>query len=171
MNDTNFYKRIIREIDYIKNSLPQYRMYEFTEDKDKIISISLYSEKNNFLEFKIPKDYPFKPPLSLTINGENYRYRLKEMPSKIYYLYYHPEKMYMDDSISINKQCRPTCLCCNNLLCPANWTPVTRIPHILKEIELHNDIKRNIMYKLKLKEIFDFRSLPLDLIRNVYLFL
>ena len=39
------------------------------------------------------------------------------------------------------------------------------------EIELHNDIKRNIMYKLKLKEIFDFRYLPLDLIRNVYVFL
>jgi hypothetical protein len=165
------FKRIFREIEYIKNSLPEYRMYEFTEEKDKIISISLYTQKNNFLEFKLPKDYPFKPPLSFTINGENYRYRLKEMPSKIYHLYYHPEKMYMDDRSSMNKDCRPNCLCCNSLLCPANWSPITRIPHILKEIELHNDIKRNIMYKLKLKELFDFRSLPLDLIRNVYVFL
>lgn len=164
-------KRVNREILSIQGELPEYKIVEVIENKDASIILTIYSPKGNVLEFKIPNDYPFKPLLSLLVNGTNYRYKLKEMPTKIYYLYYHPEKMYVDDTTSINKECRPTCLCCNTLLCAANWSPVIDIPHILKEIESHNDIKRKIMYKLRLKEIIEFRCLPMELIRNIYLFL
>jgi hypothetical protein len=164
-------KRITREIEYIENSLPQYTVAHYIENTDKTMLVSLISPNNNLLQFKFSRDYPFKPPVSLKVNGYNYRQRLNRMPLKIYYLYYHPEKMYMDDTTSIPIGCVPNCLCCSSLLCGGNWTAVLRISDILKELENHNLIKRNIMYKIYLKELADYKGLPLELIKTIYEFL
>jgi len=165
-------RRINREILLIQETFPEYEISEFTVHKDKTITLIIYTPNYNRLDFTIPHDYPFKPPLSLTINGTNYRYKLKNMPKRIDYLYYHPNKLYTDDtrSISISNN-RPNCLCCTSLLCSANWSPVICLTYILKEINIHNDLKRHIMYILRLKEIFDFTILPLELFQLIYEFL
>jgi len=171
MKCSTCFKRITREIEHIENTLPQYTVVEFTENIDKTMILSLLSPNNNLLRFTFSSDYPFKPPVSLKVNGYNYRQRLNKMPLKIYYLYYHPEKMYMDDTTSLPIGCVTNCLCCSSLLCGGNWTAVLRISDILKELENHNRIKRNIMYKIYLKELADYKRLPLDIIKTIYEFL
>lgn len=166
-------KRILREINYIKDNMPEYTIVDEIEENKlkKEMSIHITSPNYNNFIFRLPYDYPFKPPTKLSCNGENYRYSLKNMPTRIYYLYYHPEQMYFQEKLETINYNRRDCLCCNTLLCSANWTPVNMLHHILKEIKDHNILKKNIMYKLTLKNVFDYFDLPLELMRNVYNFL
>ena len=162
-------KRINREIDYLQTNKPEYQIYSFTQNTDKTLTLEIVSPNLNILEFIIGDDYPFKPPISLKLNGKNYRYLIKHMPARIEHLYYNPDKMYPAEiCYSFTK---PECLCCTGLLCPVNWSPVVTIGHILKEINGHNYLKRHFSYKLLLKELFDHRRLPLELIRSIYQYL
>lgn len=163
-------KRISRDILHIKTHMQEYDVYDIEEHKNKTLTITIITPNCNRLEFIIPNDYPFKPPQSILINGQNYRYRLKNMPSRIYDLYYHPYKMYPEDT-TISNMKPPECLCCNTLLCPSNWSPVVSIHHILTEITKHNELKSSIKYKLLFKELFDNKKLPFDLIPVIYAFL
>ena len=165
------FKRMKREISMIEETFPEYRISDFIQNTDKTMTLILYTPKYNQLVFTIPTEYPFKPPLSLTINGENYRYRLKNIPKRLNYLYHHPHKLYIDDTSTVNISTIPTCLCCTSLLCAANWSPVICLTYILKEIDTHNDLKRHMIYKLRLKEIFNSKDLPLELFRNIYSYL
>ena len=45
------------------------------------------------------------------------------------------------------------------------------IHHILKEIGDHNQLKQMIAYKLTLRDIFDNKQIPLELIRFVLAYL
>lgn len=168
-------KRLQREINYIKEKMSEYTIInpdEIEEDKLKReIYFHIITPNCNELVFTLHYDFPFKPPQNLNLNGQNYRYSLKNMPKRIYYLYYHPEQMYFQEKKESINYSKIQCICCSSLLCPDNWSPVYMIYHILNEIKVHNALKRNIMYKLMLKNIFDYLSLPLELMRNIYDFL
>ena len=96
---------------------------------------------------------------------------LKNMPKKIEYLYYSSNDMYFEENMKYENLKKQNCLCCSTLLCGDNWTPACKISNILNEINDHNSIKRQIMYRILLKNIFDYFNLPVDLIRNVYYYL
>ena len=162
-------KRINRDMVIITEEMPEYAIYSFNETKNNTLTIEIVTPNQNILEFVLPNDYPFKPPISLKINGMNYKYQLKNMPSRIQYLYNHPYKMYPEENIiqTVNMDC----LCCTGLLCSGNWSPVVSIKDILLEINRHNDLKRHLMYKILLKKIFDKKNIMLELLRAVYDFL
>lgn len=162
-------KRLNRDISMIVEEMPEYEIYSFNETPNNTIIIEFVTLNMNILEFVLPNDYPFKPPISLKINGSNYKYQLKNMPSRIQYLYNHPYKMYPEENIikSVNMRC----LCCTGLLCLENWSPVVGIKDLLQEINQHNNLKRHLMYKIVLKNIFDKRNIILDLLRNIYEYL
>ena len=166
-------RRLKREIDYIKDKMPEYIILDEIEENKikKEIYFRIITHNNNQLVFTLPYDFPFKPPQNLLLNGQNYRYSLKNMPTRIYYLYYHPEQMYFQEKKENVNYNKIQCICCSSLLCPDNWTPVNMIYHILNEIKQHNVLKRNIMYKLNLKMIFNYYNLHFDLMRNIYDFL
>jgi len=166
-------RRIPRDLLHIKTNMQEYDVcdIEDTNSNNKTIILNIITPNYNRLEFTIPNDYPFKPPIDLKINGENYRYNLKNMPKRIANLYNYPYKLYPEDITGSNIQ-RKECLCCSTLLCPDNWSPVVSIHDILNEITKHNELKESIKYKLLLKELFDGNKLlTFDLFRLIYGFL
>ena len=174
-------KRINREVTLIQEKLPDHEvglmedpLFENNNNNNiynKNKYIEVITPNHNRLVFTLPNDYPFKPPLGLTINGENYRVLLKSMPIRIQYLYDHPNDLYFQEKANITHFKKPSCLCCSTLLCGENWTPVCTMYSILNEIKGHNDLKRQIVYKLSLKPIFDKYELPIDLLRYLFTFL
>lgn len=180
-------RRIIKEIEYIEKNMTQYQVQnldlgndfynnynnKYTENinNDKNIYLEIITPNFNSLIFKIPRDYPFNPPLKLTLNGEDYRYNLKNMPNRINYLYNHPNDVYFEEKSNITHFKGPGCLCCSSLLCGENWSPTFKIYSILNEIELHNQLKNQIKYKLTLKPIFDKFGIPIDILRYLLRFL
>jgi len=171
MNDSSR-KRIAKEIESIENNFTNYEIniLDINEAKTEI-NIEIITPNYNKLVFTLPNDYPFKPPKELKLNGQNYRFLLKNMPKRVEYLYYHPNIMYVDERCTFKHYKIPECICCSSLLCPDNWSPVMRLERILIEINQHNELKRNIMYKLRLKEIFDKSEMPLELFRSIIVFL
>lgn len=172
-------KRIMKEIEYIEENMPTYQVQilDFMNDldsnicNDKYIFLEIITPNFNILVLKIPSDYPFKPPLKVTLNGEDYRYKIKNMPNRINYLYYHPNDVYFEEKNKIKHFKSPKCLCCTSLLCGENWSPVCKISSILEEINQHNQLKNQIKYKLVLKPIFDKFGLPIDILRYLLIFL
>ena len=171
--NTTCKKRLQREINYIKEKMSEYTILDEMQENEskREIYLHIITPSQNELVFTLPYDFPFKPPQNLSVNGQNYRYLLKNMPTRIYYLYYHPDEIYFKEkSVNINYN-NTNCLCCSSLLCADNWSPVNMVYHILNEIKQHNELKRIIMYKLMLKNMFDYFELPLELMRNIYDFL
>ena len=179
-------RRLVKEIDILYEKMPTYELYIFghndpCEDddcdckpRDKNIHIQIVTPNLNRLTMTLSQDYPFKPPRFMKINGRDYRYNLKHMPKRVEYLYNHPDDMYYEEFAKSKRQpsclcC--TCLCCKSLLCSDNWSPAIMLHNILKEVEEHNLLKRQIMYKFALKNLFDKRHLPLELLRSVYKYL
>ena len=177
-------KRITNEIKYIEKNLPFYKISEL--DNINTINninninnintinktyIEVITPNNNKLIFELSNNYPFKPPISLLCNGHNYIYVIKKMPFRIKYLYNNPNEMYYDGKSKTINFNNSSCLCCNSLLCPDNWSPICTLYNILDEINEHNKLKNKIMNKLILKTIFDNFNLPLELISIVYKFL
>ena len=163
-------KRLLNEIKYIKENMSEYHV-EILNDTEKTIQVEVITPKLSYLLFVLGNDYPFKSPISLTCNGINYRYKLKNMPRKIEYLYYHPSNIYFQENFKKIHFSKPNCLCCSTLLCGENWSPIFTIPDILIEIQKHNQLKLHIGYKLTLKSIFDKNRLPIDLLHFLYEFL
>ena len=176
-------RRLSKEIDFLEEKMPTYQLFILDgcedndcncEEKDKNIHIQFVSPNGNCLTMTLLQDYPFKPPRYLKINGRDYMYNMKRMPPRINYLYNHPDDMYYNENAKMKNSAiclNCTCLCCHSILCGDNWSPAVMLFHILKEIEGHNLIKRKIMYKFALKNLFDKRNLPLELLRSVYQYL
>jgi hypothetical protein len=176
-------RRLIKEIDILSKQMPTYELYILDECEDndcdckpryKNIHIEIVTPNLNRLTMTLSQDYPFKPPRFLKINGRDYRYNLKHMPKRVEYLYNHPDDMYYEEFAKSTRQpsclcC--TCLCCKSILCSDNWSPAIMFHNILKEVEEHNLLKRQIMYKFALKNLFDKLHLPLELLRSVYKYL
>lgn len=109
-----------------------------SERKENAISIKIIKDKNIY-ELDLEKDYPFKPPVNIKYNGNNYKkslfnYSLKS--KKILKSYYFME-----------------CLCCNTLLCAGNWTPACNICHIINEIDKIKKIQKEIIIRILCDEI------------------
>lgn len=165
-------KRIKKEIAIIQEKLPSYEVYLMEmQEYDKNTYIEVITPNYNRLVFNIPNDFPFKPPMGLTLNGENYRQKLKFMPKRIQYLYDNPNDVYYQERSIIKHYKKPECLCCSTLLCPDNWSPVCTLYRLLVEINDHNILKRQISYKLCLKPIFDKYGLPVEILRYLFVFL
>jgi hypothetical protein len=170
---TIYEKRLPREIQFIEQYMPSYSFHEsFLDENEKMNKLEIVSPHGNILRFSIPNDYPFKAPVKLECNGYNYRFLLKNMPTRIHYLYTFPNEVYFREGVYIHAQRKSTkCICCSGLLCPENWSPVMMIHHILSEIDGHNRLKQCIMYKLVLKDIFEKKNIPFELIRNTFEYL
>jgi hypothetical protein len=165
-------KRILTEIEYIKKNMPLYQAniidYSFNNNNTYV---EVITPNCNMLLFTLPSTYPFNGPSSLTLNGDNYRFLLNKMPPRIKYLYENPNDIYYNESCKMKHFSRPDCLCCSNLLCPENWSPVCKIFSVLNEIEQHNQLKSHIKYKLTFDIIIEKFNLTPDIIRLVYCFL
>jgi len=171
--ENNFYtKRLPRELEYIEKHMPTYSFYNnFFDTSLNANCLELITPNENILRIVIPKNYPFKAPIRLELNGKNYRELIRNMPRRIHYLYKYPTNAYFEEKINASTSSSRECICCTGLFCPTNWTPCIMIHHMLKEIEDHNKLKQLIVYKLTLKEIFYSKQMPTDLIRNVLGFL
>lgn len=84
--------------------------------------------------FILSKSYPFTKP-KLLINDRPYYEILKTNSLKIM-------KLLIDYQGS-------DCICCTSVLC--NWSPAITIDNILNEIDITNNLKRYIKYKLILQ--------------------
>ena len=176
-------KRLLLEIKYIEEKMPDYKLFRLDSCEDtncncKLtetnIHIKIITPNHNNLTMTLLQDYPFVSPQFLKINGYNYKYMLKNMPIRVKYLYDYPDDMYYQESVknknsAINLNC--TCLCCHSILCSENWSPTIMIYHILQEIKKHNVLKKQIMHKFTLKNLFDKKILPFELLRIIYRFL
>ena len=169
--ENNFYaKRLPRELEYIEKNMPMYSFYKsYFDPTQNANRLELTTPNGNNLTFIIPSNYPFKPPTRVELNGQNYRQLISQMSRRIHYLYNYSTDAYFEEKV--HGPSSSTCICCTGLLCPTNWTPCIMIHHILKEIGDHNQLKQMIAYKLTLRDIFDNKQIPLELIRFVLAYL
>ena len=135
------------------------------------ICVEIITPNSNVISVTIPPEYPFRPPLNVTINSKNYRKLLANMPTRINYLYYHPNDVYYNENCKLAHYSKPECLCCSTIMCHSNWSPACSIATILHQMNQHNLLKRQISYRLLLKPGFEKNNLPLELIRNVLQYL
>ena len=101
-----------------------------SERKGTSILIKVIKGENTY-EFDLQKDYPFKPPVNIRCNGNNYKRSLhnySENFRKILKNKYHME-----------------CLCCNTVLCGTNWTPACNSTHIINEMDKIIKIQKEII--------------------------
>ena len=168
-------------------------------DEKRLGRVFIIDKKNNkILFFKIPQDYPFKPPYlyfyknkeeidyltwnqkegekvknlidNKNINSyENYLIWFFAINYNINNLLYKPK---IDHNLSIK------CFCCDNLLCSNIWNPTTKLIDLINEFNIRklyfcyfNMIK---IYKIKyFYEIFHNNKwdLPEEIIYKIYEYL
>ena len=109
-----------------------------SERKENSITIKVIKDKNSY-ELDLQKDYPFKPPVNIKYNGNDYKRSLHNCSGKIQEIL--KKKYHMD------------CLCCNTVLCGTNWTPACNISHIINEIDRIIKIQKEIIIILLCDEI------------------
>ena len=109
-----------------------------TERKGNIISIKFIKDKKTY-ELDLEKDYPFKPPVNIKYNGNSYKKSLLNYSEKV-------QKILKRDYFM-------ECLCCNTLLCGANWMPSCNICHIINEMDKIIKIQKEIIIKILCDEI------------------
>ena len=109
-----------------------------SERKGTSISIKVIKEKNTY-EFDLQKDYPFKPPVNIKYNGDDYKKSL----------FNYSEKM----TKILKRNYFMECLCCNTLLCGTNWIPTCNISHIINEIDKITKIQNEVLIILLCDEI------------------
>ena len=75
----------------------------------------------NIFKFELCKNYPFRPPRNVWVNGLHYtEIKQKMTPKGVAYL---------------KKYKGMECFCCNSILCPNSWTPAIRLPYIINEMQ------------------------------------
>jgi len=47
-------------------------------------------------------------------------YSIKNIPTRINYLYYNPNDVYFQEKSKLELYSKPNCLCCSSLLCASN---------------------------------------------------
>ena len=164
--------RIRKEYQYIRTYTTKYDTISFNYIVNNLF-IDIKSEKGNILHFNIPKNYPFKvPKLEIqTSNGSyNYKERLCNMPSSIYYFIKNSNHYFRQSTLS-NSSKEDACLCCKSIFCEDNWSPAIMIYQILNEIENHNKIKQHIGYKLALNQYCKIKNIANDIIKPIIDFL
>jgi ubiquitin-protein ligase len=138
-------KRLVNELVEFKEN-DAYILVVFEENyikkNDSSIKITIVpSEEDNIYSFTITRDYPFKPPSKFTINYKDYSQYLKiDSPKTI-------EELRKYNNIQ--------CLCCNNILCAANWSPGLRMKNFITEFIKMKKYRRDIINRLLAKKIVD----------------
>ncbi len=134
-------RRIQKELEELSCT---YLVHEFDMNSpSSIISITIEYDYDIYL-FRIPKFYPFKPPI-LHINGMNIIELL------------HKYQKFLE-TIGIEKQLE--CICIKSLFCSNNWSPKIKIEDLIQEVQ-----KEKRLIKHKYKCIF---IKPLLIKNNIY---
>nr|QFG73648.1 MAG: hypothetical protein [Megaviridae environmental sample] len=105
--------------------------YKYSIVKPNIIKVF---DKDEFLpryavEFKMPRDYPFRPP-EVLINSIS-----------LQMLLYSTFK-----ALILKKITGIDCLCCESFLCPSKWTIALNMPAMLKKIRNYLLLKRRVLW-------------------------
>ena len=126
--------RIINEIGNL--------MYQV--DNVNVVNINLnyiitITKFNYRIVITLPREYPFKMPSSVYVNGINYKTMLIMSEKRIneYLVKYYGHE----------------CLCCSSIMCPNNWTPMTNTAFIINEIFNTIQIKKEILLRILLNTI------------------
>jgi len=109
-----------------------------SERKGSVISLKVIKGENIY-EIDLQKDYPFKPPVNIKYNGDDYKKSL----------FNYSEKM----TKILKRNYFMECLCCNTLLCGTNWIPTCNISHIINEIDKITKIQNEVLIILLCDEI------------------
>lgn len=179
---TKGYIRIMNELRELRNesNIEKYERVNLIFDDPTNLVLIVSTKNNNTIEFIFNEHYPFKPPIVMVnyINQEKKEIYYKTLYCKLTnitdtMIHYFIENR--DESIFIpshsTKAKKIACLCCSTVTCPANWSPVIMIKHILNEIEYNNQLKRDIKYKIAINTIIKQRNMTLELIPYIYEFL
>ena len=134
-------RRIQRELEELSCS---YLVHEFDmASQSSIVSITIEHDYDIYI-FRIPKFYPFKPPI-LHINGINIIENL------------HKYRKFLQ-KIGVEKQLE--CICIKSLFCSNNWSPKIKIEDLIQEVQ-----KEKHLIKQKYKSRF---IIPILLKNNIH---
>lgn len=104
--------------------------------------------------FKIPVKYPFLPPISVSIHGQDY---YKMMSN---YAICSGNRNIQANVI--RRMTKKQCLCCESLLCQDKWSPSNKISEVITEILNFIELRR-IVWEIKLLEKIKFMYLIDDI--------
>ncbi len=110
---------------------------------------------NNTLSFTFNDNYPFREP-KLAINGVDSRH-----------CYRTHTPIIMNEYIRLfGRKC---CMCCDTILCSANWGPMYRIEKVIDEYKMNKKMKRYLccyQWLLKINTAHDY-ILPVEMIEHI----
>jgi hypothetical protein len=139
------HKHIVENIEYQDSLIERH-----------IVKVNLPNNRN--YEFFL-KNYPFSPPIVYISDKNNTRELLSYCPSKFpRHIWY---KIFED---------RKECICCNNKMCKAYWSPAMNAMDIISEYDNFCNLVRDHINKRLLMEISP--KLPDDIVGVIkeYLF-
>ena len=108
-------------------------MFQCDKTNFKIINNEYYISiiyKNIIFDIILSNEYPFKIPLSVVINGRDYKKILAVNEPRV--------------NEYLKKHYHTSCLCCTSIMCPDNWIPMYNISHIINDIMNNIKIKHHI---------------------------
>lgn len=104
----------------------------------------LYNDKYT-VRFELNKYYPFKPPLTMSINNNVYDHNLWALSQDTYAM--------------LNYHYNITCFCCESRLCDKNWAPACSLVSLVEEI-FHNQNLVKAIYALNMLKYNSIFFLP-----------
>ena len=119
----------------LKKELSEFH-YPYTLHHDTILVYNYISKVKTYpIQFTFPLDYPFKSPSV-------------KVCEKIFPFFYDSTEIF-----EYYHRLKKNCICCNNILCPVNWSPSLKLSQL-----------RNIIVKLidDLETIESFRNILVD---------
>ena len=140
--DSDFSKSCYRRM---FNELREYK-YKFDNN------IFTINYNNRVYTVQISSGYPFRPPDFITCNGKPISYNPQMYPARLW-----------DDYRKLTDECK----CCNNSLCPNNWSPARTIISVIREYNLFVEQLKTFQKKRIFKKV----SLPDDMIFSILEFL
>ena len=137
------------------------------DENNKVIGAHLYftnlgNMKDVFFEIIVDDMYPFSPPAAYYL--PNHR-EWKKSVMKLYRLSYYGRKEMEEISEYVG------CLCCHSLICKDNWCPTRNIMDLAREIETIVLLRQRIVDRIIFKMMFNKIDLPLDLIKNILIYI
>jgi len=152
------YKRFISEVSKLSS---QYDKIEITliEDEDPNINIILYDKTSRCIQFSLPKEYPFQPPL-LFINNKSF---LKTLP--------HIQLADYRDKIRKPLPTTGECLHCNFILKGSFWSPALGMEQVLKEVDKVQKTKRIIQEHILILHLTKQKQLPYEIANIIHEYL
>jgi hypothetical protein len=114
----------------IADLLPEYSNYQVQFDYGLDVPVLTIKDNNDVFEIMLHKDFPFKCPQKITINGTPY--------SSILVCNDPYRKKMLKEMTELD------CLCCRSIICQGNWTIQTRLKNVVNEIKETIDINKRL---------------------------